>query len=133
MHPKYTPEVIDKLPENSVFVFGSNESGIHGAGAAKTAKFKFGAKFGLGFGPSGLSFAIPTKDWDIETLPIKVIETYVKRFIAYAKNRPETTFYVTKIGCGLAGHSIRKIAPLFKEVVEESIKNIILPEEFHHE
>ena len=31
------------LPSNVVFVFGSNELGIHGAGAAKFARANYGA------------------------------------------------------------------------------------------
>jgi hypothetical protein len=32
----------------TVFVFGSNKQGIHGAGAALHAKLKYGAKLALG-------------------------------------------------------------------------------------
>jgi hypothetical protein len=42
------------LPENNVvFVFGSNTEGRHGAGAAKVAKDKFGAKYGQAKGMQG--------------------------------------------------------------------------------
>lgn len=124
---KYTPEPITALNPNEIFVFGSNESGIHGAGAARMA-LSFGAKMGHGFGPSGSTFAIPTKDWNIETLPIPHIAPYVTRFLEYTKNKPNLIFLVTKIGCGLAGHTIETIAPLFKG----HPSNVILPEEFHH-
>ena len=53
----------DITPEpNTVFVFGSNPQGKHGAGAAKVATTKFGAKYGQGRGLQGNAFAIPTKD-----------------------------------------------------------------------
>ena len=100
--------------DNMVFVFGSNESGIHGAGAARFALNHKGAASGMGFGPSSYSFAIPTKDWRVLTLPLAVIEHYVNRFIVYARKNPEYEFQVTAIGCGLAGFKHRQIAPLFK-------------------
>ena len=34
---KYTPEAIMELQENEVFVFGSNEGGLHMGGAANVA------------------------------------------------------------------------------------------------
>jgi len=96
----------------AIFVFGSNESGIHGAGASLYARKVHGAKLGQGFGRSGNSFAIPTTDWKVDTLPIPVIAFYVKRFFDYAYFNPEI-FHLTKIGCGLAGHKESDIAQLF--------------------
>jgi hypothetical protein len=98
----------------SVFVFGSNEAGIHGAGAAKTAYEKHGARFGKSYGHYGDSFAIPTKDEDIQSLLLERIAQYVQGFLAYAKGHRKLTFRVTQIGCGLAGFSPAHIAPLFK-------------------
>jgi hypothetical protein len=97
-----------------IFVFGSNESGYHGAGAAKTAHEKHGAIMGLGFGPAGYSFAIPTKDWRIGPLELRAITHYVERFIVYARQNPDKEFMVTALGCGLAGHRHDVIAPMFK-------------------
>ena len=100
----------------TIFVFGSNESGIHGAGAAKTAYEKHGARMRFSYGHWGDSFAIPTKDKDIrKTLPLEHIEQYVQGFIAYAKSHPERTFQVTRIGCGLAGLHDRDVAPMFRD------------------
>lgn len=111
-----------------IFVFGSNEAGIHGGGAAKHALDKHGAKWGFGAGPQGDAYAIPTKDHSIETMPIKKVAGYVKTFINYAKEiqkvNPRLKFYVTKIGCGLAGFTEEEIAPLFKGAPE----NCVLPE-----
>lgn len=98
-----------------VFVFGSNEAGIHGAGSAKEAKKKWGAKQGIGFGHIGNSFAIPTKDENIKTLPITTIKKYVEMFIAYANITPDNTYNVVRIGCGLAGYKDEDIAPMFKD------------------
>lgn len=97
-----------------IFVFGSNESGVHGAGAARFAFDHRGAKMGLSFGPSRKSFAIPTKDANIRyTLPLDEINAYVRSFLAYAAQNPKETFQVTRIGCGLAGLKDDQIAPMF--------------------
>jgi len=65
------------------------------------------------FGPQGESFAIPTKDWLIETLPYEAVEAYVKRFIAYALASSET-FHLSRIGCGLAGMDEARISKMFE-------------------
>lgn len=98
----------------SVFVFGSNEAGIHGAGAAKAAFDNHGAKWGKSYGHYGDSFAIPTKDENIESLPIGRIAQYVEGFLAYTRGHRKITFRVTQIGCGLAGFRASEIAPLFR-------------------
>lgn len=97
----------------TVFVFGSNEAGIHGAGAAKTAYEKHGARWGFSYGHCGDSWAIPTKDADIQTISRHRINQYVKGFIAYADGHPKLNFKVTRIGCGLAGLKDEDIAPMF--------------------
>lgn len=104
----------DKLPRNAIFVFGSNEAGIHGAGAAHFAYKKKGARWGKGYGHHGDSFAIPTKDEDVQTMPLERIERYVQGFIAYAQGHRKMTFQVTAIGCGLAGYKHEDIAPMFR-------------------
>lgn len=97
-----------------IFVFGSNEAGIHGAGAAKHAKDFFGAQYGVGEGISGFSYAIPTKDRNIETLPLNKIQEYVEEFKEYARDHlGKHTYLVTDIGCGLAGYTPEQIAPMF--------------------
>lgn len=96
-----------------IFVFGSNDSGVHGAGAAKTALEKHGAQWGKSYGHYGNSFAIPTKDEFIKTLPIERIEMYVQGFKAYALGKRKVNFKVTRIGCGLAKYTDEQIAPLF--------------------
>jgi hypothetical protein len=99
---------------NEVFVFGSNEAGIHGAGAAKTAMEKYGAVYGVGEGLHGRSYAIPTKDARIKTLQLHMVAYYVERFIAFARRHLDMQFFVTRIGCGLAGFTDDQIGPLFK-------------------
>jgi hypothetical protein len=107
-----------------VFVFGSNLAGRHGAGAAVFAKRHHGAVTGVGEGRSGNSYAIPTKDRDIKTLPLPTIEYYVKNFLNHAKAHPKEMYQVTRIGCGLAGYKDADIAPMFKGAPP----NCILPE-----
>lgn len=98
---------------NRIFVFGSNLRGIHGAGAAKFALYNHGAKWGVGIGPTGNAYAIPTKDEHIMTLALPSIEVFVEQFKNYARLHPEITFQVTAIGCGLAGYKPKDIAPMF--------------------
>jgi hypothetical protein len=123
-----TPEDISSLGPNEIFVFGSNLAGIHGGGAARLAHQKFGAKMGIGVGLTGHCYAIPTKDLDIETMELEDIIPFVKEFLKFAKNNPDLKFWVTKIGCGLAGYEVKDIAPLFFKF--KSTKNVIYPQDF---
>lgn len=97
-----------------IFVFGSNEAGRHGRGAALTASKQYGAITGTGFGPMNNCFAIPTKDWRLETLPVEDIAFYVRRFIVYARVNSTLQFQVTALGTGLAGIPAKAMAELFK-------------------
>ena len=124
---RITPGNITQLQPGQIFVFGSNLIGRHGKGAAKTA-LRFGAKYGLGYGRVGDTFAIPTKDGDLNTSALDHIKPYVDAFIAYARSKSNKIFLVTEIGCGLAGYQPEQIAPLFKAAV--NIDNICLPERF---
>lgn len=96
-----------------IFVFGSNLAGRHGKGAALDARREYGAVYGVGVGRTGDAYAIPTKGHSLQTLPLYVIAGYVKDFILYATDHPELEFFVTRVGCGLAGYSDDQIAPLF--------------------
>jgi hypothetical protein len=100
-----------------IFVFGSNEKGIHGGGAARVAREKYGAVLQQGFGPQGDSFGIPTCSKPTgepgHEIPFEKVAFYVGCFIAYAKHYPNVEFQVTQIGCGLAGWTKEQIAPLF--------------------
>lgn len=98
---------------DEVFVFGSNLAGIHGAGAAKAA-VQYGARHGHGIGIMGRSYAIPTKDHDLKTMPIDTIKPYIERFKKVTFQYPQVKFFVTRVGCGLAGYKDAQIAPLFK-------------------
>lgn len=123
IRPEYTPDAIDSVKSDEVFVFGSNLQGHHGGGAARAARKKFGAIWGQGVGLQGQSYAIPTMQGGVET-----IKPYVDQFIDFAKEHTELFFYVTRIGCGIAGFKDSDIAPLFQDAME--IRNICLPESF---
>lgn len=125
-----TSENITKLNENQIFVFGSNLSGRHGKGAAKTA-LGWGAKWGQANGLQGRTYGIPTKDASIRrTLSVVEIKPFVDEFIEFAKCNPNLIFFVTEIGCGLAGLKPKQVAPLFAECKE--LANIYLPARFWH-
>ena len=120
----FTPERIQSLAPDEVFVFGSNLGGFHGGGAARAAMDKFGAVWGQGIGLQGQSYAIPTMQGGVET-----IKPYVDQFIEFALSRPDLFFYVTRIGCGIAGFTDEEIAPLFRSAL--SVDTIALPKSFH--
>lgn len=111
--------------DRSIFVFGSNLRGRHGRGAAHIALCGYGAIEGVGVGPQGQSYAIPTKDQSLQSLELSIIRKYVQQFIIYANHYqslnehfngygPQMTFFVTAVGCGLAGYKPEHIAPMFR-------------------
>lgn len=114
---------IEQLAENEIFVFGSNLAGMHGGGAARLARLKWGAVMGQGVGLQGRTYAIPTMQGGPET-----IKPYVDEFIAFAKAHPGLRFLVTEIGCGIAGFTPSQIAPLFAGAAD--VPNILLPARF---
>ena len=117
---RVTPERITALGENEVFVFGSNLAGAHGGGAALLAYRKFGAIWGQGVGLQGQSYGIPTMHGGVDA-----IKPAVDEFIEFAKTRPDLTFLVTRVGCGIAGFTNEEISPLFAKAHE--VENIVLP------
>ena len=125
-----TPDIISRLDENQIFVFGSNLSGRHGKGAAKTA-LGWGAIWGQGAGLQGRTYGIPTKDRTIRrTLTVLEIAPFVNDFVIFAISRPDLDFLVTEIGCGLAGLRPKEVAPLFEKA--KHVDNIYLPARFWH-
>ena len=113
------------MSNKTIFVFGSNLAGIHGAGAALYAKMHHGAPYEknvtarwgkrgqYGVGMQGNSYAIPTKDEWIKTMPLLSILPYIVEFIGYAKSHPELDFNVARLGCGLAGYVDADMSPMF--------------------
>lgn len=100
--------------ENMVFVFGSNEAGRHGAGAALFAYRQRGARYGVSYGHTSDAFGIPTLDQELGPISLERIKGYIEGFISYAYGHPELTFQVTRVGCGLAGLKDEDIAPMFQ-------------------
>jgi len=121
-------KLLKKQKVKYIFVFGSNLAGRHGKGAALIAYQEYGAKYGKKGrkGKHGQSYAIPTKDSNLQPLPLSRIAYYVGQFIHYAANHKKLVFYVTRIGCGLAGYKPKQIAPMFKLAGS----NVLLPSEF---
>lgn len=109
-----------------IFVFGSNLAGRHGRGAALHAAIHYGAIAGKGEGLHGRSYALPTKYGNLDVIPLGKISQNVMKFLDFADAHPELTFYVTAVGCGLAGYSPEQIAPMFRHPP----KNVFLPKEF---
>lgn len=122
---RISPQWIEHLEENEIFVFGSNLSGFHAGGAAKLA-MQWGAVWGRGVGLQGQTYAIPTMQGGVET-----IKPYVDEFLLFAKLRADLKFLVTEIACGIAGFSVQEIAPLFQLAIDEQIENVYLPKSFY--
>ena len=127
--PKYniTPDHVTGLNPNEIFVFDSNLAGRHGAGAAKAA-LRFGARWGVGIGLKGKTYALPTKGLAMETLSLRQISGHVSDFGMFAEKHDELTFLVTEIGCGLAGYTPEDIAPMFAACA--TLPNVFLPARF---
>jgi hypothetical protein len=106
-----------KPTDNRIFVFGSNRGGKHGAGAALEARLRFGALLGHGEGLVGNSYAIPTKTANFECLSLEEIEQYVETFVLFTLENPDMQFFVTRVGCGLAGNKDSDIAPMFRGAI----------------
>lgn len=123
---RYTNPDIRKLEEGEIFVFGSNTDGRHGKGAAKFAMQKFGAVWGDAEGLTGRCYALPTVGRNLSKMSVDRVKIHVARFLKFAAKHPELTFLVTLVGCGLAGHKIKDIGPMFAE----RLPNVILPKEF---
>lgn len=121
-------DTLSRLGRRQIFVFGSNKAGRHGKGSAKHALDNHGAIYGLGWAMQGDSYAIPTKGYNLEVLPLKDIKRYVEGFLRFASSQhgKDLDFNVVAIGCGLAGYSPEDIAPLFKGHPD----NVYLPDEF---
>ena len=126
----YTPEKITSLKENEVFVFGSNLNGNHAGGAAYLAVEKFGAQMGNPEGIQGQSYAIPTLDKNMDRINLTDLEQSICRFYQYAEENPGKVFYMTKIGCGIAGYELSDIATVVN--CRNIPDNVIIPEEFTH-
>lgn len=122
-HKRFTPDKVERLSNCEIFVFGSNLEGRHMGGAARFASEMFGAEWGVGDGPTGQCYAIPTMHGGLED-----IRPYAQKFIAYAKAHPMNRFLLTRVGCGIAGFKDSDMAQLFEDVLD--IPNIAYPRQW---
>lgn len=122
----HNESIVKQLPENTIFVFGSNMAGHHAGGAAKTALEHFGAMKGVGRGWAGQSYAIPTMNEHLQQMPLSQIQHYIDDFKIYTKNHRRNQYFITSIGCGVAGYKVEEIAPMFKGISH----NVIFPQSF---
>ena len=104
---------IHRFDDPRVFVFGSNRKGIHGAGAARYAANSLGAKHGIGEGRTGHAYALPTCYLPGVPLTLDEVREHVMTFLAHASENPDVDFFVSEVGCGLAGFRPDQIAPMF--------------------
>ncbi len=123
----YTPDYIDALLSNQIFVFGSNALGYHTGGASGTARKKFGAVWGQPEGLQGQSYAIPV-DYGKGVRKDAEVKTAIDRFIDFAKAHNELFFFVTRVGCGIAGYHDEEMAQFFREALK--LNNVCLPKSF---
>ena len=118
-------DLIRRLGRNEIFVFGSNDQGLHNGGAALKAVQRFGAQMGVAEGPQGRSYAIPTVGANIGPDEIRAA---FRRLVDYARQHPELTFLVTALGCGHGGYTAETMAPLLADGIP--VDNIHYPFEF---
>ena len=121
-------DLIRRLDRNEVFVFGSNDQGLHNGGAALKAVQRFGARMGVAEGPQGQSYAIPTVGANIGPDQIRAA---FRRLVDYARQHPELTFLVTALGCGHGGYTPETMAPLLEDGIH--VENIHYPFSFWQE
>lgn len=107
--------------EGTIFVFGSNPRGIHGAGSAKVAREHFGAIYGVGEGRQGNAYALPTTNLGVEgrrhgLMPPDEIVEHIKKLYQYAEQNPELKFKVAYRNqpnevtlCGYSGGDLQKM------------------------
>ena len=128
MKRELTPENIQELKENQIFVFGSNMNGNHAGGAARLAVEKFGAIMGQAEGIQGQSYAIPTLDKDMQKVTEEDLVVFLGNFGNYANEHPEKEFFLTAIGTGIAGFDASYMAYM---VLRANLPdNVTLPKEF---
>lgn len=85
---------------DTVFVFGSNPEGVHGAGAALVALRHFGAIYGIGEGLQGQAYALPTKDlrviknYGMRSISPEKITASIRKMYECARQHPDKNFKI---------------------------------------
>lgn len=131
----YTPTDITNLKDNQVFVFGSNLNGNHLGGAARFAFDKGWVRWGTaeGMDDKEKGYAFPTLSKDHKILPDRILINNFTALLVKCLENPKKIFFLTKVGCGIAGKSEAEMRSLFKQAVERfgSLpENLIYPREF---
>lgn len=139
----YTPEIIQHLAPNEVFIFGSNLNGAHMGGAARVAHARFGAQWGEGEGLMGQSYALPTLDRQMHRVSASALRESFQRLLVCVQSHPQLTFYLTKVGCGIAGWRESEVRQLLWEAWAKILggdpcagasiplpSNLVIPREF---
>ena len=125
---RITPERVAALSSNEIFVFGSNDRGLHNGGAARAALHRFGAQMGVSEGIQGRSYAIPTVGANVGP---EEIRSAFRRLVDFAMAHPRLTFLVTALGCGHGGYTPDTMAPLLADGIH--VSNIHYPLSFWEE
>lgn len=115
-------------PENgTIFVFGSNPEGRHGAGSAAVAVKLFGAQYGNGEGIQGNAYALPTTELRKnkqapgyrQSIPEGKIVENIVRLYTYALNHPRQNFKVAYRSAPnertLCGYSGSELMAMFRQ------------------
>jgi hypothetical protein len=103
------------MPFVERFCFGSNLDGNHGAGAALYALRHCGAVMGVGEGPTGDAYALPTVGKGLSRMSFTEVKKHVHKFLLFAAQSPYEVQKVTRVGCLRAGFTDAQMAPLFAE------------------
>lgn len=125
---RYAEENIQFLEQNEIAIFGSNNLGMHAGGFAGYCLNNFGAINGQPIGLQGDCYAIITTSFNEQPVTQQFIKQQIETLYHFAETRPDLTFLMTKIGCGIAGYSVEIISAMFANLPNR--KNIILPKEF---
>jgi hypothetical protein len=141
--------MITSLKPNEVFVFGSNSTGFHGAGAAGFACrgdarntwrqdswflaaknggdpvgrwAVYGVARGIQRGREGLSYAVETvrHPGHVRSVPLSEIEAQMEELLRYACAHPELKFLMTPVGANMAGYTNEELAPCFEAAVRKA-------------
>lgn len=134
MRFKNTPDPMTTLEKNEVFVFGANTKGSHGAGSAGAAFKFYGAIMGE-IHRTGRCYGIVTVEYGslgmLNKISKEELDNEFRLFFKAVECEPEKTFYLTKVGLGIAGWTVEEVLNSFnKYYFPGRHKNIVVPVEF---
>lgn len=129
---------------DTIFVFGSNPEGRHGAGAAKIAVQKFGAIYGQGEGLQGNAYAIPTKDLRViynhgfKSIDDNTITKSIRKMYDVARSMPDKQFKIAyrntdkKSLNGYTGHEMLTMFLSAGRGISDIPENVWFSEEWYN-